>query len=71
MVRERSGLQHLESCTGVCVSKTPPLLLGRREVVCSIWSQALEFVWVRLPPCLWSGEKLLATNGVMHGNLGV
>ena len=40
---ERSGLKHLESCTEVCVGQTPPLLLGRREVVSNIWSHALEF----------------------------
>ena len=48
--KERSGLQHLESCTGVWLGKTPPLLLGRIEVICTIWSHALEFGWVRLPP---------------------
>ena len=31
------------------MGKTPPLLLGRRVVVCSIWSQALEFGWVTHP----------------------
>ena len=42
--QERSGLEHLELCTGVWVGKTyPPLLLGRREVVCSIWSRGLEY----------------------------
>ena len=74
--KDRSGLQHLESCTGVWVGETPPLLIvrregfatsgvmhrslggkdsplqmGRREVVCNIWSHALEFGWVRLLPC--------------------
>ena len=33
---ERSGLQHLKSCTGVCVGKTPPFKMGRNEVVCNI-----------------------------------
>ena len=47
--QERSGLQHLESCTGVWVGKTAPLLMSRIEVVCNIWSHALEFGWVRLP----------------------
>ena len=47
---ERSGLQHLESCTGVWKGKTPPLLMSRREVVCNISSHTLEFGWVRLPP---------------------
>ena len=47
----RSGLQHLESCTGLWVGKTPSLLMGKREVVCSIWIPALEFGWVR-PPLL-------------------
>ena len=36
----RSGLQHLKSCTGIQVDKTPPLLMGRRVVVCNIWSHA-------------------------------
>ena len=30
------------------MGKTPPLLMGRRKVVCNIWSHALEFGWVRL-----------------------
>ena len=34
--QENSGLEHLESCTGVWVGKTPPLLMFRREVVCNI-----------------------------------
>ena len=45
----RSGLQHLESCTVVWVGKTPHLLMVRSEVVCNIWSHALEFGWVRHP----------------------
>ena len=49
--QERSGLQYLDSCTGVWVGKTPPLLMVRREVLCNIWSHALKFGWVRLPPC--------------------
>ena len=49
--KERSGLQHLESCTGVWVGKTPPSLMGKRLVGCNIWSHALEFGWVRLNPC--------------------
>ena len=49
--QERSGLQHLESCTGVWVGKTPPLLMVRTKVLLNIWSHALEFGWVRLPPC--------------------
>ena len=32
------------------MGKTPPLVVGRRKVVCIIWSQALEFEWVRLSP---------------------
>ena len=48
--QERSGLQYLESSTGVWVGKTPTLLMVRGEVVCNIWSHALEFRWVRLPP---------------------
>ena len=48
---ERSGFQHLESCTGFWVGNTPLLLMVRREVVSNIWSHALEFGWVRLPPC--------------------
>ena len=49
--QERSGLQHLESCTGVWMGKTPPLLMVKREVGCNIWCHALEFGWVRLLPC--------------------
>ena len=49
--KERSGLQHLESCTGVWVSKTSPFLLGRRELFCKIYSHTPEFRWARLPPC--------------------
>ena len=41
--KERSGLQHLESCTGDWAGKTPPSLMVRREFVCNIWSHALEF----------------------------
>ena len=48
---KKSGLQHLKSCNGVWVGKTPPFLMSRREVVCNIWSHALEFGWVRLPTC--------------------
>ena len=48
--QEVSGLQHLESCTGVLVGKTPPLLMVRREVDFSMWSEALEFGFARLPP---------------------
>ena len=69
--QERSGLQHLESCTGVCVGKTPPLLMGRREVVCKIWSLALEFGWLRLPPCYCSEGKWFATSGVIHWSFGL
>ena len=47
----RNSLQHLESCTGVWVGKTPTLLMVRSKVVCNIWSHALEFQWLRLPPC--------------------
>ena len=64
--QERSGLQHLESCTGVWVGKTPPLLIVSRDVVCKIWSHALEFVCVRLPPFYWAGEKWFAVSGAMH-----
>ena len=32
--------------------KDSPLQMGRREVVCNIWSHALEFGWVRLLPLL-------------------
>ena len=42
---------HLESCTGVWVDKTPPLLMGMTMDVSYIWSHALEFGWVRLHPC--------------------
>ena len=31
--KERSGLQHMESCTGVRLGKTPPLIMGKSEVV--------------------------------------
>ena len=41
--QEISGLQHLYSCTGVYVGKTPTLLMVRREVVCNICTHALEF----------------------------
>ena len=41
--KERTGLQHLESCSGVRVGKSPPLPMGSREVVCNIRSHALEF----------------------------
>ena len=34
--QERSGLQYLESCTGVFVGETPHLLKGSRESVCNI-----------------------------------
>ena len=47
--KERSVLQHVESSIEVWVRKTPPLLMVRIEVVCDIWSHALEFGWVRLP----------------------
>ena len=67
---ERSGLQYLESCTGVWVGKTPPLLTVRREVVFNLWSHVLEFGWVRLPRYYWAGEKGFATSGVMHWSLG-
>ena len=49
--QERSGLQHQESCTQVWVGKIPPFLMVSREVVCNIWSHALEFGWERLPLC--------------------
>ena len=48
--QERSGLQHLKSCVGVWFGMTFPLLLGWRELVCTI-CHALEFGWVRLPSC--------------------
>ena len=40
---EKRCLQHLESCTEVCLGKTLPLLIGKRKDVCNIWSHALEF----------------------------
>ena len=49
--QERSGLHNLESCTGVWMGKTSPYLYFRREVICSIWSHALEFGCVIHPPC--------------------
>ena len=49
--QKKSSLQHLESCTGVWVDKTPPLLMGRGHVVSNIWSNAIEFRWVKLLPC--------------------
>ena len=48
--QEISGLQHLESCTGVLVGKISTLVMVRIEVVCNKWSQALEFGCVRLLP---------------------
>ena len=48
--QEGSCLQQMESCTAVWVCKTPPSLMQRREVVYNIWSHALVFGWVRLPP---------------------
>ena len=53
--QEKSRSQHLESLTGVWVGKTPPNLVGRRKVVCNIWSHALVFGWVKLP--LASGKE--------------
>ena len=67
---KRSGLQHLESCTGVWVGKTPTLLTARREVDFNLWSHVLEFGWVRLPRYYWAREKLFATSGVIHWSLG-
>ena len=64
--QERSGLQHLESCNGVWVGKTPPLLMVRTKVLLNLWSHTLEFGWVRLPLCKWAGGKWFATSGVMH-----
>ena len=32
------------------MGKSPPFLVGRRKVVCNIWSHALEFEWVRPTP---------------------
>ena len=52
------------------MGKTPSLLMFRREVVCNILSDALEFGWVKLPPCEWAGEKWFATSGVLHWSLG-
>ena len=49
--QERSGLEHLESHTGVWVGKTPLLIKGKEEVVCNICNKALEFEWVRLFSC--------------------
>ena len=34
------------------MGKTFPLIMGKSEVVYNIWSHALEFEWVRLPPFL-------------------
>ena len=64
--QERSGLQRLESCNGVWVGKTPPLLMVRTKVLLNLWSHTLEFGWVRLPLCKWAGGKWFATSGVMH-----
>ena len=47
--QDKSCLQHLELCTEDWEGKTSPLLLGRRKVICNIWSYELEFGWVRLP----------------------
>ena len=41
------------------VGKTLLLLMIRREVVCNIWSHALEFGWVRLPPLLIVRRKVV------------
>ena len=49
-MQEKIRLQHLESCTGVWVGKSPPFSFGSRKVICNIWSNALEFEWVRLTP---------------------
>ena len=47
-------LRHLQTCTRVWVGKTPPLLMGRRKVVCNTYTYVLELGWVTLPPCRWS-----------------
>ena len=31
--KERSFLQHMESCTEIRVGKTPPLIMGKSEMV--------------------------------------
>ena len=50
-MNEQRRLQDFESSTGVYLGKTPSLLMGRSKDICNIWSHALEFGWVRLPPC--------------------
>ena len=59
--QDRSALQYLESCTGVWVGKTPPLLMVRREVVFKIWSHALEFNRVRPPPLLMGRREVVCS----------
>ena len=55
------------------MGKTPPLLMFRREAVCNIWSHALEFLWVSLPPCYGqesSGlQHLESCTGVLLGKI--
>ena len=41
---EKIHLEVLESCAGVGAGKTPPLLMGMRNVLCNIWNDALEFL---------------------------
>ena len=49
----------------VWVNKTFFLLMGVKKVICNIWSQALEFGWVR-PPLLMGKRKLLPSFRVMY-----
>ena len=49
--KEKSCLKHIGSFTGVWLGKTPLLLMGTKKDVCNVESNALEFGWVRLPPC--------------------
>ena len=39
----RSGLQYLQSCTGVRVGKTPPLIMGKSEVVYCTTSRVMHW----------------------------
>ena len=68
--QKKHCFQHLDSLTVVCEDKTPSFQMGRREVISNICSHALEFGWLRLPPCQWAGETLFATSRVMQWSLG-
>ena len=48
------------------MGKTPPLPMGMRIVICNIWRDALEFVWVRLPIANGHDKNCLEPFGVMQ-----